>query len=506
MQRKKCLKMSRRGIAMVAALIFIMVFMAMSVGMMSMSSHNAIAASNLQTVNMARSTAESGLEVVRYWMTQVPASPSASNLYSNTLDALEDILSDADIVYARSENALHIGPVSLNNQNANRQFEAWISEDFTDADMKITVNGVFESENNARFSRAIQIAYGRNEIFDSEAITPPETKPYYWFDFGVASRGPLSLKSLEISAIEEQDGLDVKVGADAYIESAFTNAALNIQNAQISGNVKIVNPDADISWSGGQSSIGGEKDKDFAIANYVEVGVEPVKFPTPNPGHFDQYATGITIDSSNIGSYSTNVTLDNVRIAAGTNPKFTGNVTVRGVMYIEQPNVVEFAGNANIIGVIVGDGDITDNSGTNQVNFTGTVNSTSVKDLPADSQFDGIRDETGTFLMAPGFSVSFGGNFGTLNGCIVANGVKTYGNAGGTIAGSILNFSDDPMMLEGKDLLFRKSGVANLPPETHFQDEDGNAEINKSTWTLKYEGSLYRELCPEDMTALIGNM
>ena len=481
-------KRQRSGIALVAALIFIMVFMAMSVGMMTMSSHNTLAAANLQTGNMARSTAESGLEIVRYWMNQIPASLSANQLYDETLDRLVSILFAAEVPYERDGKNLRIGPVVL-DQTTNRSFEAWISEPVNDdVDMTVTVKGTLQGQ-AGQLSRTLQIGYGT----ENESLTSGTTNPYNWFDFGVASKGPLSLKSLEISAVEAVNGIDVKVNADAYIESEFTNAALTISNAKISGNVKIVNPYGLVNWSGGQSSIGGEKNKDIALANHVEVGVAPVEFPVPNPLHFVQYVNGITINSSNKGSYSTNVTLENVRIAAGTNPKFTGNIIVKGVMYIEQPNVVEFGGNADITGVIIGNGNVTDNSETNQINFTGTVNSKSVTQLPGDTKFDGIREETGTFLMAPGFGVSFGGNFGTLNGCIVANGVKTYGNAGGTIAGSILNFSTKPMLLEGKDLLFRKTGVANIPP--HLQTQ--SSQTTTTYWTFKYAAGAYTEVLCE---------
>ncbi|NLH15884.1 MAG: hypothetical protein GX455_04845 [Phycisphaerae bacterium] len=66
--------------------------------------------------------------------------------------------------------------------------------------------------------------------------------------------------------------------------------------------------------------------------------------------------------------------------------------------------------------------------------------------------------------MAPGFSVSFGGNFGTLNGAIAGNGINFYGNAGGTIAGSVVNYSPTPMTLSGNsDLFFNRSGVNDIP-------------------------------------------
>jgi len=155
---------------------------------------------------------------------------------------------------------------------------------------------------------------------------------------------------------------------------------------------------------------------------------------------------------------------ENVRIPAGTNPVFSGGLTLKGVVFIEVPNVVTFTGNTEITGIIVGDGDLSDNSGTNQIIFLGTVNSYPVTDLPDESQFSELRDETGTFLMASGFSASFGGDFETLNGAIAANGIEFFGNAGGTINGSVINYSDNPMTLSGNtDLFFNRSGTVQMP-------------------------------------------
>ncbi|GAH97279.1 unnamed protein product, partial [marine sediment metagenome] len=63
-----------------------------------------------------------------------------------------------------------------------------------------------------------------------------------------------------------------------------------------------------------------------------------------------------------------------------------------------------------------------------------------------------------------GFSVSFGGNFETLNGAIAANGIEFFGNAGGTIDGSVINYSGSPMTLSGNsDLFFNRSGTDQMP-------------------------------------------
>jgi hypothetical protein len=84
--------------------------------------------------------------------------------------------------------------------------------------------------------------------------------------------------------------------------------------------------------------------------------------------------------------------------------------------------------------------------------------------LPEETQFYGLRDQIGTFVMAPGFHVSFGGNFGTISGAIAGNGIEFYGNAGGTINGSVLNYSDEEMLLSGNnDLYFNRSGLTEVP-------------------------------------------
>ncbi len=473
-QKLSCNFKKHRGIALFAALIFIAVFMAMSVGMMTMSSRNTAQAANLQSGNLARSTAESGLEYMRYLMKDITIDNSTltkDQLYGYTIDKLLPVLADAGIAYEYDDDdgIVYVGPVDL-DEAGGRSFEAVLYMGDSQG-VNIRVKGTAGG-----LARTLESGY----TFGFYTV---EGK-YMGFDFGVATKGPLSLKSLEVSAFENTSGVEVQVGADAYIESLTNNTALTLSNAKISGDVKIVNPSGQVSWSGGQSSIGGEGDKNVAIADHVQVGVAPVDFPDPDPGYFNQYVGATTLNTPN-ATYN-NITLENVRIAAGTNPKFTGNTVVKGVLYIEQPNVVDFGGNANITGVIVGNGDVTDNSGTNQVNFTGTVTSNSASKLPNDAKFDGIRNESGTFLMAPGFAVSFGGNFGTLNGCIVANGVKTYGNAGGEIMGSIINYATTPMLLEGKNLRFNRSNKDDVP--------SGFKKKETVFWTINYAPTIYSEI------------
>jgi hypothetical protein len=133
-------------------------------------------------------------------------------------------------------------------------------------------------------------------------------------------------------------------------------------------------------------------------------------------------------------------------------------------VFVDTPNIVKFTGTADLVAIVVGAGDLCDNSATNQITFLGNVQSLPVSELPYVEQFTGLHDETGTFVMAPGFHVSLGGSFTTLSGAIAANGIEFFGNAGGIIQGSIINYSDEQMSLAGNnDLFFNRSGIDTVP-------------------------------------------
>ncbi len=439
-------KRLRRGMAYVIALIFVAVFSALSVAMFTMSGSNLMVAKNYQESNLARSTAESGLQYVTHWMNRVeiPGTTALNYLYPLSKAGLLAAMDTAQVPYTENGTAVHIGsagsPIIL---DADRSFWAEVWPDGTNG-----IHGVVHGRAGV-FERSIQAKYTYGPRADSV------------FDYGVATKGPLSLQG----NVQLDDVQEVVVKSNVYIESELYDNALHIQgNSQIAGDVKITNPDATVTLQGGKAGIGGETGQD-AIDNHVETGAAPTSFPTPNPGHFERYVNGVTIDSGNVSQYVTSgATLNNVRIAPNTNPKFNNNIKINGVLYIESPNVVDFSGNCTITGIIVGDGDVNDNSGANQLIFRGNVSSRSVKNLPYTSEFAGLHDETGTFLMAPGFAVSFGGNFDTLNGCIAANGVEFFGNAGGEIAGSVINYSPHPMELSGNsDLYFNRTGIVDLP-------------------------------------------
>jgi len=424
----------RKGIALVTALVFVALFSALSVGMFTMSHQNTLAAANLHASNTARSSADSGLEVIRYYMSKVaiPGAAPVSQRFSHVVNAFtggssvlpasyDVTLSEdgATILFGRLES-----PIVLNDA------ESFYAEITTtgNAGMKARIYGIA-----GQIGRTITAGFTYG------------TRPSSVFDYGVATKGPLELDGGTLT------GYTVRAESDVYVESINNNNALGVlkKKSEIAGKAKIVNPDAIVTVVG---KIGGYTGAE-AIEKSVEVGVMPTEFPYPNASHFEQYATG--------GYYQSGKTLENMKIAAGTNPSFAGGTVIRGILYVESPNTLEFKGNVTIEGMIVCEGDWQDNSAASKLAFTGSVDS---HGLPADSRFDAMRSEQGTFIMAPGFEVSFWGSFGTVNGAIAGNGISFGGNAGGIVEGSVINYSDTTMTVVGSsDIIFNRSGITKIP-------------------------------------------
>ena len=461
MKTKRLPRRNHSGVALVISMIFVLVFSALAVSMAAVSGASVQIAENQHNVNCARACAESGLEIIRFWLNRVsiPGTTASSQRFGQIASSLQNNLTASGItnITINYDGSNIIIPAVTVDSADQRSFSVVITQ--IDAEtLQIAVTGVC-----GPLTRTVTVHYK----LAASAHTV--------FDYGVATKGPLSL-----SGSVELETVNVAVGASVYIESENSNLALSITgNSQIAGDVSIVNPIANVYLDGAKAGIGGQTGQP-AIDNHVSFGAPATEFPAPNPDYFEPYATDI-IDATT--DTTLNTTYDNVKIAAGTNPTFSGQVTFRGIVFIETPNVVTFQGSTTITGIVVGNGDVEDNFGTNKISFLGNVTSYDVSQLPNEDKFAAIKTQTGTCLMTPGFAVSFGGNFHTLNGVIAANGIKFYGNAGGTVNGSIINYSDSQMELTGNsDLYISALGTANIP--AGFEPEI----------ILRYEPSTYSEV------------
>ena len=142
---------------------------------------------------------------------------------------------------------------------------------------------------------------------------------------------------------------------------------------------------------------------------------------------------------------------------------FADDATINGILYIESPSDVTFAGRVTVNGVIAGDGEISDYDGISSLEFMGQVISHDVSTLTG-SEFDAIRRETGTFICAPGFRLEFTGQYLEINGAVAGNGISFSGQSGGTINGSIIDYSKETMtMVSQSSLAFNPIGRDSVP-------------------------------------------
>jgi Tfp pilus assembly protein PilX len=429
-----------RGAVLIISMIFVVIFSALAVSMAAMSGMNVQIAENHRKADSARACAESGFDVLRFWLNRVSISGTTapSERFNQIANSLQDELtanSITNVTTSYSSSAISIPSVTLDSADA-RSFFAAITPLGTNA-LQIDVTGVYGST-----TKTIRAKYNLSERANNV------------FDFGVATKGPLTTKGNITIA-----GVNIAVESNAYIESLNSFLALTmIGNSHIAGTVKIVNPLA-MTDIGANAGVGGYTGAE--AMEHIEIGVPAVEFPEMVPSVFYSYATNVLTPSVDLKK---DVTLTNIRIPAGMNPKFSGQATFNGVVLIESPNVVEFTGGVDITGVIVTNGNPTDDSGTNQLIFRGHVANRSVDLLPEEPQFAGLQSQMGTFIIAPGFSVSFGGTMDTLGGAIAANGIDFFGDAGGNIRGSVINYADKAMMVWGNsDLYFNRSGLTKVP-------------------------------------------
>jgi len=439
-------------------MIFVVIFSALAVSIAVLSGTNVELASNQHKVDRALAGAESGMEVTRFWLNRVimPSSTQPSDYLSTIIDTLQNDLAANGISNITVNVDGSIQPVTLDSATG-RTFNG---QSLIDPNDPNTLQ-VYTTGDSGQITRTIKVCYD---------IDPYE---YPIFDFGMAIKGPLNF-----NGNPTLNGVNGNSEADIYIESQNDNLALLVTgNTNFDGDITISNTNADVALLG-DILIGGDNGQ-AAIDNHVFIGADPIEFPVPDTERFLQYATGDTIRRST--DTSSSMTLTNATIKAGTNPVFEDNVRIEGVLFIESPNIVTFNGNVDVQGLIVGDGDV-DNPGTNKISFLGNFET---NPYPPGAEFDAIRSETGSSILAPGFAASFQGNFSALGGVMAVSGAYFSGNVNATIEGTIINYSENPTTIEGNATLnFDRSDDIKIP---------AGFDLIR---VLTYDSSSYEELVP----------
>ncbi len=432
------------GSVLIVSMIVILICSALAVSILTISGNNVQLAYNQHKVGCALASAESGMEVQRFWLTPVtmPSSTAPSDYLDTIVSALQYDLDANSISNIVLNNDGTINAVDLDS-SSDQTFSGRI---FIDPN-ELNILKVRSTGGNGQISRTIQVKYN---------IEPYE---YPIFNYGLATKGPLNFTGNPTVI-----GLNEAWEADLYVESFASLTSITVGgNSKFDGEIEIGNPAASVNFVG-DVNIAGDHGQ-TAIDNHVHIGVDPVEFPIPDTDRFRPYANGDLIDFSTDLSTHPN-TLVNCKIAAGTNPSFPKSVTIQGVLFIESPNIVTFTQNVALQGIIVGDGDL-NSPGTDRIDILGNFASSP---YPAGMEFDALRSEEGTSILAPGFGASFQGNFSTLEGVVALSGVTFSGNVNALIKGTIINYSDTPMIVEGNAVMcFDRIASTRIPAgfDTH---------------------------------------
>lgn len=424
----------RRGAALVTCMIFMVVLLALGAGFATMSGANVQLAINQRKTARASAAAESGLEVMRYWLSHVKmAAATPTSAYFMTIVAqVQTALADETVTNVVLSNSGTVPAVSVNAATG-QNFSAELSM-AGDTTLVVAVTGTC-----GEAARTVSVGF----------TIAPYQHPI--FNFGLATKGPIHFPNNPTTSTVTSNW-----EADIYTDSTSLQAVYVGGNANFDGDISLGGAGADVDFAR-DVQIAGETGE-TAIENHVHRDAEPVEFPTPDTDRFVPYATGPVIDANMLSS--TGMTLTNATIPAGMNPTFGGTVNIRGILLIEQPNVVTFGKNVTREGIIVSTAPSTFTGG-NQINVQGNFASQA---FPSGSEFDAIRTEEGTAILTPGFDVSFTGNYSAIEGVVAADGLYFSGNASATIHGSLLSYSANPTVVEGNvSLTFDRAGSIKIP-------------------------------------------
>ena len=421
---------ARRGVAYILSLVLLCLFAGLSLALATSSWMNFRQGSNLCDAAQAQRAAESGMVFIVSTLRDLnlPGTTTSETFLDNLHAALGERLNGTANLGAasieRQASAVFVPDIPIESGS----FCCWLSLAGADR-CRLTVRGT-SGELSRRQEMDLLLVQTRAGAFN----------------YGLACRGPLSVAgSAKITGVNNPNEADVF----AMTQTQGAAIAVDGTSVVISGDLCTSNGDGSVTISG-SPSIGGSRDPE-EVAKHIHTGTYPPDFPAIDVAPLAALATNI-VDGSTDTSLP-GLVLNNIRIKAGTNPIFAADVTINGIVYVEAPNVVRFEGRTDLNGMVVADG-AGENIDACQISFGGHVEARDVETLPDTPEFAAIRQKTGTFVLAPGFGVTFTGSFSAINGSIAADRLTFTGTAEGNIKGSVIGLSDRTSQVSGNVTIY----------------------------------------------------
>lgn len=432
----------RKGAAYVLAIVLLVSFMAMASAFAVFTNVNVRVSKNAVDVHRAQLAAESGMAfaIPQIRPLVLPNATDDDTVIVNVAQALSERL-------AGSEN-LGGGAVTAEGSVVS------VPQIMTD-------DGSFEIRIVQRADKTLylEVRGWANGVRRTVAmdLTVVLGHPNSVFNYGLASRGSISITG-NGKIRGENELTDATVVSASESEPAVSLSG----NAVVEGDISTVGNSVDI---GPNVTVAGQTGD--GIDQHIHFGVEAPVFPEVDTSIFLPLATGDVVDQ-NTDTSSSGTVFENIIIRAGSNPTFASDVIINGIIFIESPNVVNFSGKVTLNGLIATE-DADDPIENCKISFEGQVEAYGVDVLPDEPQFADIKETTGTFIVAPGFDVSFAGQFTTINGTVAADKLSFSGQAEGTINGSVIGLADYPTTVSGQvDIVVDRSGAGEDPPDAGF--------------------------------------
>ena len=417
----------RHGSITILTMIFLVLFTSLALAFHASSDLSLRQARNYRYAQTAQTVAESGLAymIAVLGVQTIPAEAAKTDLLlavanttSTTMDGMAN-LGGGQVVF----DGTTVRVPAIASESGNASFRAEISEDPAGSNLWLTVTGTWMGVDRQVSMRL-----------------EPVNKISNVFDYGVASKGKITIGGHGmVMGVNDRHEADILSATYTDLEAVAITGS-----SRLDGDICTANPDSSVYISGSPTIAGTSNPALFG--QYIHIGVGQTDFPEVSTAAYVPLATNTLVGNN----FNSDVELVNVRIPAGANPRFGAGVSIRGVLYVEQPNQVEFSGHVNIQGVIA-TADAGDNAyDDNTIRFRGSVSSQGVETLPDnDSRFAELREMPGSMILAPGFGLDISGSFDCINGAIACDKFSMTGNAGGIIRGPIICYGDTEFELWG---------------------------------------------------------
>jgi hypothetical protein len=431
----------RRGTASVLAMLYLVLFGTLALGFYASTNTQMQIVANDERAAQAYTATESGMDFMRFQLARVsipsstPASQVINELYNDLKANLEGTNNLGGGTVSLSGNTISIpagaGFVRLDSAGTSR-FRATITDWL--GEIVVKVDG---RHGDAGALRAISMDFTR------------AARPINAFDYAVASKGKVTVSG---GAVTSTIGVDPSI---ATVMSAIESGeSIKVTGGTIGGDLNVAGSGT-ATVTGG--SVGGSSIPAVILADHVHTVGTP-EFPEFDTNAYRAFATNVRTTGAN-----GNVTIKNVYIPANSNPKFNGNATLEGIMFIASPNKVDFQGTFNLKGFVVFEN--TGDPSGNQITFTGDLTTGPVPNAP---EFDALRATSGVAILAPTAKITFGGNAkGNLRGSLITSRFESTGNQKEIVIdqGTLMTLDTGPdsAIFGSKTIRFSATGANNLP-------------------------------------------